>query len=588
MAKKSLDSLLQCLRRVALTGDDAHLLERFARQGDESAFARLVLLHGPMVFGLCQRVLRHEQDAEDVFQATFLTLARKAGTIGKKESLACWLYKVAYRVACRSRSRELTNRAALLSRVAVKDEGHAWRGVLDEEIAGLAERYRQPIVLCYLQGKTIAEAARLLHCPAGTVASRLARAREQLRRRLTRRGWALPAGALTTVPIGKALAVPLPAGLVTSTLACVSGKSANTGALAAKVFALSDGVLRMMWLNKMKMAAGAVLAVILAATGVGLVVRQTWAEGGEAKQGAKQAVLQAQKSAPKAEAQEGTRPAVESLRKEVASLREEIKRLRDELRQSTSSVEKGAMFRGKPLAFWLAQSKDADASFRAQAIEALGYFAKKDKELIPLIVKALDEEDADRSAPGVDVLDTIAPGKDVASVARRALLLSGQDFVPALAEVVKDKSSPRARRDAVNFLMMLGPKAKAAVPALVQALQDDQGLRDAAVLALARIGPGAKPAITALVQQLGPAIAAFKSEWEKYPLWNDAPEDYRAQLASVVPNRIFHALAAIDPQVKSRLPTRIALNPWNAPSFDALVSEWQKADETLRREYAEK
>src|SRR5579872_4293904 len=139
MAKKSLESVLQYLRRVALTGhgDDAHLLERFGCDRDEAAFERLLVLHGPMVLGLCRRLLRHEQDAEDAFQATFLTLARKARTIGKKESLASWLYKVAYRVACRSRSRELTNRAALLGRVADENEESELRGALDEEIAGL-------------------------------------------------------------------------------------------------------------------------------------------------------------------------------------------------------------------------------------------------------------------------------------------------------------------------------------------------------------------------------------------------------------------------------------------------------------------
>src|ERR1700730_2072370 len=134
MSKKSLDSVLQYLRRVALTGhgDDAHLLERFARNGDEAAFERLVLLHGPMVLGLCQRLLRHEQDSEDAFQATFLSLARKAGTISKTESLASWLYKVAYGVVCRVRGRDLTNRMAVLGGVAAKKEsdGGDLRGVL--------------------------------------------------------------------------------------------------------------------------------------------------------------------------------------------------------------------------------------------------------------------------------------------------------------------------------------------------------------------------------------------------------------------------------------------------------------------------
>ena len=109
MAKNALDSVLHYLRRMALTGSDARLLERFAREGDEAAFERLVVLHGPMVFGLCRRLLHHEQDAEDAFQATFLTLAKKARSISNKESLPSWLYKVAYRVACQALAVETPN-----------------------------------------------------------------------------------------------------------------------------------------------------------------------------------------------------------------------------------------------------------------------------------------------------------------------------------------------------------------------------------------------------------------------------------------------------------------------------------------------
>jgi hypothetical protein len=124
MSKNSLDSVLQYLRRVALIGhahaSDAGLLERFARQGDEAAFESLVSLHGPMVLGVCRRLLRHEQDSEDAFQATFLTLARKAGTIATKETLACWLHKVACRAAYRVRAGApaLTNRMPLASSAA--------------------------------------------------------------------------------------------------------------------------------------------------------------------------------------------------------------------------------------------------------------------------------------------------------------------------------------------------------------------------------------------------------------------------------------------------------------------------------------
>jgi RNA polymerase sigma factor (sigma-70 family) len=281
MARNSLDTVLRYLRRMALTGDAAHLLEQYASHGDEAAFERLVSLNGPMVLGLCRRLLRHEQDAEDAFQATFLTLARKAATISKKESVSSWLYKVAYRVACQARPRQLTNRMTVLDRVGAKtdrDVGDLRRG-LDEEIAGLTETYRLPVVLCYLQGKTVDEAARLLGCPTGTVSSRLARAKEQLRHGLTRRGWTLSMAAVTATLSDKALAATLPAGLVRSTIACV----ANAGGLPARVMALSQGALHMLWVDKLKMAAGVVLAIVLAGTGTGLVVRQTWARGEEGR-----------------------------------------------------------------------------------------------------------------------------------------------------------------------------------------------------------------------------------------------------------------------------------------------------------------
>jgi hypothetical protein len=224
--------------------------------------------------------------------------------------------------------------------VATKNEGNELRGVLDEEIAGLAERYRQPVVLCYLQGKTIEQAASLLACPAGTVAGRLARAKEQLQRRLTRRGWTLSAAAQATVLTDKALAAQLPAGLVASTVASASGKSANTGALAAKVIALSDGVLRMMWLNKMKMAAGVVLAVVLAGTGVGLVVRETRAGGGEGQVG--EPAARAQKPTPKPDAQEGTKAEIAELRKDMANLRDDLDSALKLIRKLTTPSDKNA------------------------------------------------------------------------------------------------------------------------------------------------------------------------------------------------------------------------------------------------------
>src|SRR5262245_48577912 len=182
---------------------DTQLLEQFVSRRDPAAFEVLVWRHGPKVLGVCRHVLRHEQDAEDAFQATFLVLVRKAGSIGRRQSVGGWLARVAYRVALRAKV--LADRRAAQAIPAADVPAPArppeviWcdlRPVLDDELNRLPEKYRAPFILCYLDGKTNEEAARELGCPRGTVASRLAWARERLRARLTRRGLALSAGGL--------------------------------------------------------------------------------------------------------------------------------------------------------------------------------------------------------------------------------------------------------------------------------------------------------------------------------------------------------------------------------------------------------
>ncbi|MCI0378452.1 MAG: RNA polymerase sigma factor, partial [Gemmataceae bacterium] len=202
MSKNQPQSLLQYLRHaVARAGagdvEDAELLERFVGRADPAAFELLLWRHGPMVLGVCWRLLGQEQDAEDAFQAAFLALVRKARSIGKREAVASWLFKVAYRIACRARtlrSKASSTPTLLVPNAQASDAEELandllWRDlrpVLDQEIDRLPESYRRLVVLCYLQGKTNDEAARLLGCPRGTVATRLARAREKLRRRLVR------------------------------------------------------------------------------------------------------------------------------------------------------------------------------------------------------------------------------------------------------------------------------------------------------------------------------------------------------------------------------------------------------------------
>jgi RNA polymerase sigma factor (sigma-70 family) len=180
---------------------DAQLLDRFVRQHDQAAFEALMCRHGPMVLGVCRRVLRHAQDAEDAFQAAFLQLARKAASVGKRGSVGGWLYTVAYYLALRAK-----DRAARRGRVEkplteppIDERGldpadaAAWRDlrrVLDAALEEVPEKFRTAFVLCHLEGRTCEEAAEHLGCPRGTVQSRVGRARERLRALLARRGWA--------------------------------------------------------------------------------------------------------------------------------------------------------------------------------------------------------------------------------------------------------------------------------------------------------------------------------------------------------------------------------------------------------------
>jgi RNA polymerase sigma factor (sigma-70 family) len=273
MASEHFSTLLRLLRRhagEAVGGalSDGQLVERFVRQRDEAAFEALFWRHGPMVLAVCRRLLG-PADAEDAFQATFLILVRKAASIGRREAVGAWLYRVAYRVALRARAaaRPVVELPAEGPPAADDEESVAWRDVrplLDEAIDSLPAKYRAPVVLCYLQGKTNEEAARELGCPKGTVAVRLMRARERLRRRLGRRGLLLSAALLGTVLAGRAQAEPVEAALAGTTLKAALGAAAGgpfNGAASAQAVALAQGVMRAMYLRKMKLLVAIVLAL---------------------------------------------------------------------------------------------------------------------------------------------------------------------------------------------------------------------------------------------------------------------------------------------------------------------------------------
>jgi RNA polymerase sigma factor (sigma-70 family) len=269
---------LQALFQIGTLGglSDAQLLERFVAGRDEAgeaAFRALVDRHGPMVLRVCRSVLHDEHDAEDAFQVTFLVLARKAGSIRKQKSIGSWLHGVAHRVALKARTaarrrRAHESRAAEVVAMSGETAGDALdlSPVLHEEIARLPAKYRAPIVLCYLEGMTQDQAARELDWPVGTVRGRIARARDLLRTRLTRRGLALSAGIAAVDSLGETASAAIPAALREATIQAVLG-SAAAGALSRTATLLLQAVLKKMAVTRFIQWAAPLLLIALVASG---------------------------------------------------------------------------------------------------------------------------------------------------------------------------------------------------------------------------------------------------------------------------------------------------------------------------------
>ncbi len=273
---------VQELLRAGTTGGltDGQLLEDVrgeCAEARERAFATLVERHGPAVLRACRSILRDEHAAEDAFQAAFLVLARKAGSLRVRDSLAPWLHQVACRVAwcaraSAARRRRHERRAAELADSPARDRpGDDLGPLIHEEIDRLPGRYRAPIVLCFLEGLTREQAAGQLRWPLGTLQSRLARGRERLRERLIRRGVtpsaALP-GAVFRAEMARAV---VPAALADATtraaLASAAGRLAILGSISAPA-ALTEEVLKTMWFDKLRMIAGGMIAGAVLTAGV--------------------------------------------------------------------------------------------------------------------------------------------------------------------------------------------------------------------------------------------------------------------------------------------------------------------------------
>jgi RNA polymerase sigma factor (sigma-70 family) len=258
MPDSSLTQVLQYLRRVcaiqeARERNDGELLQRYVGSRDEAAFAALVHRHGPMVLGVGWRVLGDSHAAEDVFQATFMVLVRRAAFLDQREPLGGWLYCVAQRLALKAKAKRALRRqrersAKIMDHMETLDE-LTWqelRGVLDEEIGRLPAKYRMPIVLCYFQGRTHERAAKELDCPRNSLTNRLGRGRELLRRQLVRRGITLSSAALAVVLSEKTAEAAVPALLAIKTAkaaASAAAGKATAGYLSAEAISLAEGAM---------------------------------------------------------------------------------------------------------------------------------------------------------------------------------------------------------------------------------------------------------------------------------------------------------------------------------------------------------
>jgi RNA polymerase sigma factor (sigma-70 family) len=277
-----ISEVVRHLRRAVLRQEedgltDGQLLGRFIEQRGEAAVAALVRRHGPMVWGTVRRILPNHHDAEDAFQATFLVLLRRAASITPREMVGNWLYGVAHQTARKARAL-LAKRQARERQVTALPEAQAPEQgagcdlgpVLDQELNRLPEKYRVAIVLCDLAGKTRREVARQLGLPEGTLAGRLTRGRALLAKRLARRGLALSGGALAGVLSRQAVSASVPTSVMDPAIQAVTAVAAGravAGAASGTVAALTEGVLKAMWMTRAKKALGACLVGALLLSG---------------------------------------------------------------------------------------------------------------------------------------------------------------------------------------------------------------------------------------------------------------------------------------------------------------------------------
>jgi RNA polymerase sigma factor (sigma-70 family) len=534
MAEGHLNRIVQHLYRAALQPDggelpDRQLLEAFVTRRDEVAFEILVQKHGPMVMGVCRRVLHDCHDAEDAFQATFLVLVRKARSISTPALLGNWLYGVAYRTALEAKRanarRKAKEKQAGMARIEAEGNPDSldWRPLLDQELSRLPLKYRCPVVLCDLEGKTHGEAAQLLGCPVGTVASRLARARARLAKRLSRHGLPVSVGALSmALSQGEATAVvspPLIAATVKAASWLAAGQALAASVVSANVALLVKGVMKSMFLTKVKIAMVSLLVLGVAGAGGASLAYQIAATP------SKEAAVYAQEPKGKSDP-EKLKQEIEQLKKELQQMRDEMQVLKSKLAASGQDSQE-QIYQGKPASYWLKQLKDRDEVFRGNALTALGQLAQEDRNLIPVLIECLKDRAGSVRSTAANSLRNIGPPAEAA--------------VPGLVNALKDRKLHIYNEAIYYALKEIDPLGEKSVPLLVRLLRDDDELvRISAAITLA---------------------IAFPKSLEQVA--KDHKELIDAYVACLSPQHSSHfyeaavALGAIGPQAKSALPALV-------------------------------
>lgn len=426
------------LLRHTDTSPDAELLARFVADRDGEAFALLVRRHGPMVHGVCRRVLRNDADADDAFQATFLVLARRAGVVRPRSMLGNWLYGVAYRTALEAKRAAAVRRVRERRAAEMKTTAPATdsaepdlREVLDRELAALSDEYRVAIVLCDLEGLSRKDAALRLAWTEGTLSGRLARARSLLAARLSRCGLSIPAAGLGVLTGSASASVPV--ALVESTARIgVLVAAGEAGAVAsAPVAALTEGVMKAMLLTKLKTMATALV--------VGCAVLATTVAGWQANAVGVANAQTTGEPARRAAARDPDKDRIAQLERERDELLKLVRELKDRLAR-LEAVQKGPATAERATQDELRRLEIDRAKLKAAADElAASDLATLLKKLEDSRAKLADITDKD------ELLDLAAKLKKLEADRARIPRGGTKDELADLAAMLKKLEDERAK-----------------------------------------------------------------------------------------------------------------------------------------------